>query len=387
MSKCILIISPQAWGKMLISKHHYAIELAKMNYTVYFMNPPNRVNNLKGYSIEQIKEYPNLYLINYHLPKSKLIDFLRYRCKLTQIYDWYLLQLVKKILHQQQITLEQIWNFDPNLHGYLPKYTAKKKLFFTADIIEHISQTRAAKNIDVVVAVANELLIKFATTNNKLLLVNHGINQLYQQFATDNLQQLATTTQATNNNNRIQVGYIGNLLISCLYIDGLKKIIEENTDIDFHFWGSYDAKNNNVMGGFNQDLALQLKTIREQYPNAHFYGVKSAQDIIPHLNKIDAFIYINDSTKDLNGGANSHKILEYLTTGKVVIATHLSYYKSLQLFPMIEKGAEATYPQFFKASIQQLATLNSIAKQKERIMFALNNTYQKNIQKILDYIK
>jgi hypothetical protein len=385
LSKCILIISPQSWGKMLISKHHYAIELAKMNFTVYFMNPPNRVNNLKGYSIEQINEYPNLYLINYHLPKSRIIDFLRYRCKLTQIYDRYLLQLVKKIVHQQQITLEQIWNFDPNLHGYLAKYPAKKKLFFTADIIEHISQTRAAKNIDAVVAVANELLKKFAATNNKLLLVNHGINQLYQQFATDNLQQLTTTTQATNNK-RIQVGYIGNLLISCLYIDGLKKIIEENTDIDFHFWGSYDGTNNNVMGSFNQALALQLKTIKEQHAHAHFYGVKSANEIIPHLNKIDAFIYINDATKDMNGGANSHKILEYLTTGKVVIATYLSYYQPLQLFPMIAKGAEATYPQFFKESIQQLATLNSIAKQKERITFALNNTYQKNIQKILDYI-
>ena len=37
-NKTILIISPERWGTNFVSKHHYALELAKNN-NVYFLNP------------------------------------------------------------------------------------------------------------------------------------------------------------------------------------------------------------------------------------------------------------------------------------------------------------------------------------------------------------
>jgi len=39
-NKTIFILSPQPWGKMHISKHHYAIELAKKGNLIYYFNPP-----------------------------------------------------------------------------------------------------------------------------------------------------------------------------------------------------------------------------------------------------------------------------------------------------------------------------------------------------------
>lgn len=383
--KNVLIISPQSWGKMFISKHHYAIELSKMGYDVYYMNPPNRNIHLKNYSIEKLNEHNNLFLINYYLPKNKVIDFLRFRCNLTQYYDWLLLNLINRICKENLLKFEYVWNFDPNLHGFLSKYPAKKKIFFTADIISNSIQTRSAKNIDAVVSVADELLKKFSNVNNNLLLINHGISNEYQQFAQANLSKL-NNRNINITNKRIQIGYIGNLLITCLYFDGLKKIIEENPFIDFHFWGAYNYKDNNVMGGENESLVHRLEELNNNFSNTHFYGVKTANEIIPELSKIDAFIYINDSRKDLNGGANSHKILEYLSTGKVVISTQLSYYKSLNLFPMLEKGNEDEYPIFFKNIITQLTEYNNVENQRNRIEFALQNSYKNNIQKIFDYI-
>ena len=38
--KKILLISPQAWGKMFVAKHHYAVELSRSGNEVYFLNPP-----------------------------------------------------------------------------------------------------------------------------------------------------------------------------------------------------------------------------------------------------------------------------------------------------------------------------------------------------------
>ncbi len=41
INKTILFISPGPWGINHVSKHHYAIELAKIGNDVYFLNPPS----------------------------------------------------------------------------------------------------------------------------------------------------------------------------------------------------------------------------------------------------------------------------------------------------------------------------------------------------------
>src|SRR5574338_922061 len=40
-NKHILLISPEPWSHIFISKHHYAIELASRGHKVYFLNPPD----------------------------------------------------------------------------------------------------------------------------------------------------------------------------------------------------------------------------------------------------------------------------------------------------------------------------------------------------------
>ena len=35
----VLLISPQHWGTMRVTKHHYAIELTKLGHEVLFLEP------------------------------------------------------------------------------------------------------------------------------------------------------------------------------------------------------------------------------------------------------------------------------------------------------------------------------------------------------------
>ncbi len=384
--KKVLIISPQTWGKMLISKHHYAISFAEMGYEVYYMNPPNAIKGLRGYSIDKIPDFDRLNLINYYLLSNRITEYFRIRHDIVNFHDWYLLKLVNRICKEHKLFFDVVLSFEPNLHGLLYRYPARKKIFFTADMISKTVHTRAAKNIDAVVSVGPELLEKFDSINSRQLLVNHGINTEYREFAKKNLAALDNGLYNISKN-RVQIGYIGNLLISCLYIEGLKKIVSDNPNIDFHFWGAYDMKNNNVAGDGNEFLQQQISYIRENLKNTYFYGVKSALEIIPNLDKIDAFIYINDSKKDINGGVNSHKILEYLTTGKVIISTWLSYYKDMNLFPMLEKGKESDYPAFLDDVLSKLEYYNDSEMQKKRIKYALSNTYNDNLLKILDFVE
>ena len=76
-NKTILLISPQSWGTMFLSKHHYAIELARRGNTVYFLNPPLQKNRAQQESIEITASAvsPNLFFINHKLWFSDKIKF------------------------------------------------------------------------------------------------------------------------------------------------------------------------------------------------------------------------------------------------------------------------------------------------------------------------
>ena len=55
LGKKAIVVSPQSWGKMFISKHHYAVELSKLGYEVFFVNPPkeNKLGGLPQIKIEE----------------------------------------------------------------------------------------------------------------------------------------------------------------------------------------------------------------------------------------------------------------------------------------------------------------------------------------------
>lgn len=384
----ILVISPNPWGNLHISKHNYAIALLELGYEVYFMNPPNQDSQVKDFKIEPLEGFTNLYVINSYLWNNKFIDFARWRLAITQIYDWLLLKLVKRICKKKQIKFFQVWNFDPNLHGFMHQYKSSKKIFFIADQITHKTSLRNGSKVNAVVSVANEILAQFKPINNNCLLINHGLSKHYEQFGKQRLDELKSSSFIQSKPKRIQIGYIGNLLMPFVDEKILKQIITDNTDVDFHFWGAYTAdKKNNLLNSFNSEIYDTVQWIHKNCNNTFFYGIQKPEQIVPQLHDIDAFIYINNPYKDVNGGANSHKILEYLSTGKVIISTYLSYYSQTNLFPMLPKGNEGEFANFFADIIHQLPLYNAAHEQAQRIEFALNHTYKKNILTIQSFLQ
>lgn len=79
---------------------------------------------------------------------------------------------------------------------------------------------------------------------------------------------------------------------------------------------------------------------------------------------------------------NSHKILEYLSTGNLIVSSALSVYKELNLFPMSIKADNSDYIELFEKVVQNFSELNNIALRKKRIAFAMDNTYVKQIERI-----
>lgn len=375
--KSVLIISPNPWGKMLISKHNYAIEMSKKGYKVYFMNPPNQNLEIDEYSISLINEYPNLLLINSRLKTNKIIDFIRLRLEITQIVDFLLCKLINKICKKESILFEQIWSFDPNLHGFLSRYPSKFKIFFIADQISKKAHLRAAWNIDLVVSVTSVILNKYSETNSKKLLLNHGLNNFFLEQAKKNILNIEPSKEIQN------VGYVGNLLIRFINYSVLYDIVTNHPNINFHFWGAFDTKNNNLLNTADQNIISGLEKLRK-CKNVKFYGLKVQTEIVESINNMDAFLMCYDIENDPNEGANSHKILEYLSTGKVIVSNRVLDYKDLNLFPMLKDVNTKDLVQLFNDVVNNIEYYNSKKFQYERISFSLSNSYSNNINRIID---
>ena len=98
--KTILLVSPEPWGHIYVSKHHYAIHLAKRGNKVFFLNPP------KGYFSVLDSEYPNLRILDY----AGFWRGIRYFPKFLRTINFRL--VYKRLEKYAQKKFDFVWSFD-----------------------------------------------------------------------------------------------------------------------------------------------------------------------------------------------------------------------------------------------------------------------------------
>src|SRR5215467_4271003 len=117
-NKTVLILSPQAWGNMHISKHHYAIALAKRGNKVYFLNPPGEGHrSSKKLSIREIENIDNLFLVTHRLSFPYNLKF-----HVSWLFHRLMRTHIKKLLLGLPIKPGIIWSFDLNYMYALPDF-------------------------------------------------------------------------------------------------------------------------------------------------------------------------------------------------------------------------------------------------------------------------
>jgi glycosyltransferase involved in cell wall biosynthesis len=368
LGKKAIVVSPQSWGKMFISKHHYAIELSKLGYHVFFVNPPKE-NNLGGLPDIKIEatEYSNLVIVNHTLFFSKYfkfhLPFIHHI--LIFIQRWLLLKKIGKP--------DLILSFD--LTNNFPfKGLACKKIFFAADEPRAIQNFVSARNADLIVSVSQHILdlYKRDFPNTKKLLINHGLSEEFLNIPKD----LPKKYEGIN------IGLSGNFLFNDIDYPILILIILEYPEVKFHFYGNYSTVSNisSDSSKANLDFLQQLK----QSTNCIFHGVLGKRELALELNQMDAFLICYDPQKGQSSGSNSHKILEFLSTGKVIISSHFSYYEGTDLFVMNTSRVDNfLLIKLFHEGISEIIQNNNNSRQEGRMVFSQGNSYDKNLLKII----
>ena len=364
-----IVISPQAWGKMFISKHHYAVELTKLGYTVYFINPPQekKVGGLPNVGVLDT-EYDNLKVVEHTLFFSSYFKF--HMPFLHQL----LIVLQRKFILSKIGVPTLIMSFDM-ANNFPLKGLKCKKIFFAADEPRATLNFVSARNADLIVSVSQHILDLYEKNfpKTKKLLINHGLSEEFLNIPKDFPKKY----------DGINIGLSGNFLFNDIDYPILLQIVEENPDIKFHFYGNHSTESNIGADSSqrNVDYLIQIKS----NPNCVFHGVLEKRELALELNQMDGFLICYDPQKGQSSGSNSHKILEFLSTGKVIFSSHFSFYAGTDLFEMNQSRLKnSLLNNLIYDKIKYLDVLNCTHNIKKRKGYALKNRYESNLLKLLE---
>ena len=369
--KVVLIISPDRWGEMKLSKHHYAIQLAGLCKRVYFLNPPQK-NISSECHVEKEGKINNLHIVSYRPWFNYKIRF-HFRLGFDFLMKFQIDRIIRGIGEQIDIA----WCFEPNLYSNLTHFKAQLCIFHPVDEIEYSYQKKVAEHADIVFSVSHYTISKFNEINTPAHFVNHGVSPL---FLSDELSGLGDNVQKSG---KIKVGYVGNLFLSSLDRESIMNLIKAHPEVFFYFWGPSKLALSNLSGDVTTQVNDWIHWL-EKADNVCLQGVLCTGQMAVEINEMDMFFIALDIEKDKNRGANSHKVLEYLSTGKVVVSKNLGEYTNKnQLIEMTNGNSGEELLELFTKVVSNLDYYNSTELQKLRKNFAKDNSYDSQIARIV----
>jgi glycosyltransferase involved in cell wall biosynthesis len=349
-NKTILIISSEPWTHNFVSKHHYAIHLASSDNRVYFLNPPSGTKKVSK------TEFANLHTVDYK-PIIRGLNRLPWLAA-KHIYEIEIRSIVKMIGAKPNV----VWSFDPFRFQDLGMFNASLNIYYAADWhqIETLEQ-KLASSAHIVLSPSQLLLDKIVTSAVKIK-IDHAIADHFFQI---------TKPIKLPGRNAIKVAYMGNLKMKFLNTDLLFETIKQNQQCDFILIGNAGTDR------FTQQI--------DSLSNAYTLGRVKNNEIPAIIQHCDIMLLCYDTVTYWQEASNSHKILEYLSTGKAVVSTMISEYKDKgHLLFMPEKMERL--PELLKHVCSNLSVYNSEKFSVQRTAYAFDNTYTKQLARIDDII-
>ncbi|MCB9189486.1 MAG: hypothetical protein H6599_09440 [Flavobacteriales bacterium] len=357
-NKTILIISPQSWQKNFVSKHHYATKLADLGAKVYFLNPPNK--SAKIFNVNK-----NLHVVNFKHTKG----INKLPAAISGLMVKREIQRLEKLL---SVTFDIIWNFELSRFYNLRFVKDKIKILHIVDLnlMESSNLMLALKSYQLFFGTSDFIVEKFGSTAYKFK-INHGYN--IELLALDKIQK-------ENNSSRIKVAYLGNLSIDYLDWNLIYDVIVTNPSIEFHFIGPIK---DNARSDSGEILEFQKKSL--QLENCFIHEAISSGEINAELSKYDLLLLCYKANEYLEQLANPHKVLEYIGTGKPIVATYTYEYRDSNLIEMASNRED--FIALFNHVSGNLSKFSTQNLCRSRIKFAKENSYQNQIKRIENYIQ
>jgi len=356
---------------MFISKHNYAIALAKRGNRVYYFNPIDHSLKPGTLRVEDSGAHPDL-LIVHSRPLFPMWFKFHARALFDRLIKWHIRQVQKRLGAKPDI----IWDFYCSyLYNDLSAFGASLAIFQPVD---QLAEEVRNKKADVVVSISDNLLSQYHCKDVPSLKVNHGLGEAYMQ--------LAERAPVTAINMPVKAGYIGNLSIDSLDRATLLKAIDLNPQVVFHFIGPVTLKENNLGHNSSEEAFNAFIAHLRSLKNVVLHGTKTQEEIAQVLDSFDVLLVCYKATPTYKND-NTHKVLEYLASGKIVVSTYLSAYDGNDLIVMSAENCNDEWPGLLAKVVAELPVYNASAQQERRKSFAAQNSYERQIQRIEEFIE
>lgn len=341
-NKRILIISSESWEHDFLSKHHYAIELGKIGNEIFFLNPPGKLNRCSR------PPFTHVSVIDYK-PVVKGLNY--FPVTIANLFYKKDIDRIEKLAGGK---FDIIWSFDPYRFQDISTFKASFSLYFAADMhADKKSEKKLSDSAQLVLA-PSQLILDTIQTKTPKVKINHAVADYF----------LVPNLQVTSTNARIKIGYVGNLDSKYLDFELLKQVVEMNAGCDFIF-----------IGGQTNNPKLSLPA------NARFVGRKENREVPALLNSCDVLLLCYNTTLFWKEASNSHKIMEYLSTGKVVVSTRIAEYIDKPLL-VVMPDQNNELPKLINQVCSKITDYNAPEKQNIRIEYAKQNSYENQLKKI-----
>lgn len=366
--KKVLIISPQHWNFLFISKQHYALELSGQ-YEVYYLSFPEKKMGT-GFSITKDPYSGRVHLLNYKVPLPHRLMF-----KATPLYKWMNKRTIRKVL--QKITGNQPFDLVIDfglffLYDDLTWVNARKKVFFPVD--DALGLPVNYKGANLVLSVSQNIVDKFRQHNVPAHFIHHGLSVEYASLAEKRLQEPDLGIKTTWNE-PVKVGYIGNLDNDFVDRAVMLQVMQETPSCRFHIYGwAPDQKKHATSAFWQQLLALN---------NVQFHGKQSPSELAQKIQDMDVLLLCYKPDYKRYHAENSHKIMEYLSTGKPVVSTCISIFEHTGLLYMTPKDKNEELLSLLQQVTKQPSLYSNAAEAEKRIRFALEHTYARHAEQLI----
>lgn len=356
----ILIISPESWNGHSVSKHHYAATLAERGHRVYFLDPPDE-------TLCDLEITPTRYENLYRIRGPKVAPGLRlYPPPIRRRMERRWLRKLESTIGRR---IDIVWLFENSRFYDLSFAGERLKIYHQVDLNQDFHLAEAARSADICFATSDHILQRIRPYNRRAFKIHHGV-ALYKRK-----QDLSALHKERFDGGDIHATLVGNMEIAYLDIELLLKLVSKHRKVIFH-----------LVGGYNPDGRVYRALSGSE--NIRWWG-RVESPLIPSIleaSDILLLTYRALSPQDSAQLANPHKLMEYLASGKTIVATYTDEYRDKpHLLEMV--GSHEEFLERFGDIVTNIDRYNSLEKQRVRRTFAEDHSYDRQLQRIEEYLK
>lgn len=333
-----------------MSKHHYALALARVGARVSFLEP---------FDAQQaaIREEDGVQVVNGFEPLRglrHLPTMLRKPCA----------RRAAKGLLKRIGSVDVVWSFDNSRLFDLEVFKPARLIHHCMDANMDFEFERAARSADVCAGVTQEITQRLAQFNPNSTHLPHG---WAGGGASGRPPKVSTKT----------VFYAGNLAIGYIHWEWLLGLVRAFPETQFVFAGNADATLAKEI--FQEEVTAGIAALKA-LPNVELLGSIPAKQLPGWYAAAHALLLVYDFERFGGQVHNSHKLTEYLASGTPVVATYTHDFAALDpaLFPMAQTGDQL---QSQLSTVLELTPATDLLRQS-RMDFARAHAYPQLVERM-----